>query len=248
VGIDLSKKNLAIAQRKLRLSRARDKISNLLRWLPGMPSKLPRKAPVFLHGHAERILNEPSLGEFDLIQCFGVLHHQPEPHVLLKAMASRLSPQGALRLMIYSYHGRSLERKIQQRYHHLWSRSAKRRYRGPSKVKLVLRFQLLRCWQLLNFTGILPSTRRRFRYLGLHRSAVADALMHPSDPGLPLDSLLDLAQQTGLEIVYCEGKVYGQGLLQGFENPKRTWHELVKADKRHDLLTNPLIIFKKRAP
>ena len=49
-----------------------------------------------------------SFGSFDFVVATGVLHHLPDPARGLASLVSRLSDKGVLRLMVYSYWGRSL--------------------------------------------------------------------------------------------------------------------------------------------
>lgn len=46
------------------------------------------------------------VGEFDVIDCSGVLHHLPDPVAGLASLAQALKPGGALSLMVYAAHGR----------------------------------------------------------------------------------------------------------------------------------------------
>jgi ubiquinone/menaquinone biosynthesis C-methylase UbiE len=57
----------------------------------------------------ESILNIPNLGlgQFDHIDCAGVLHHLADPDAGLKALVSVLKPDGAMSLMVYAPYGRS---------------------------------------------------------------------------------------------------------------------------------------------
>jgi 2-polyprenyl-3-methyl-5-hydroxy-6-metoxy-1,4-benzoquinol methylase len=45
-------------------------------------------------------------GEFDLINCVGVLHHLPDPIRGIKALASKLAPGGLLHIFVYAELGR----------------------------------------------------------------------------------------------------------------------------------------------
>ena len=47
------------------------------------------------------------LGEFDYIDCCGVLHHLPDPAEGLQALLSALAPGGGMGLMVYAPHGRT---------------------------------------------------------------------------------------------------------------------------------------------
>lgn len=53
------------------------------------------------------LLEAASLGPFDYIDCCGVLHHLADPQAGFDALASALSPDGGIGLMVYAPHGRS---------------------------------------------------------------------------------------------------------------------------------------------
>lgn len=57
----------------------------------------------------DSILNIPNLnlGEFDFVECNGVLHHLKDPDAGLKALTSVLKPTGAMNLMVYAIYGRT---------------------------------------------------------------------------------------------------------------------------------------------
>ena len=57
----------------------------------------------------DSILNIPDLhlGEFDFVECNGVLHHLEDPDIGLKALASVLKPGGGMNLMVYAPYGRT---------------------------------------------------------------------------------------------------------------------------------------------
>jgi len=88
----------------------------------------------------------------------------------------------------------------------------------------------------------------RFKYLGLNSKIVADALMHPSDPGLCLENILPMAERNNLKLIYCQAKIEAQGLLYGFENPLETWKKILSADRDRTLISNPTLIFTKSSP
>ena len=232
IGIDLSRKAIHKAKKKLTFH----SILNVL-----LQRKKLKKIE-FLLGNAEMILKEKAIGNFDYIQCFGVLHHQPDPFSVLSTIAERLNDGGLLRLMIYSYHGRKLERRIQNRYNKTWNSFLQKK---SFRLKIFSNYLQLRLWQFFNFIGFFKSTFKRFRYLGAGSATVADALMHPSDPGFPLSYFYEQAHLLGLELVYCEGKLEKQGYVLGFENPILAWNKIVEGDKKEELLTNPILIFRK---
>jgi len=58
----------------------------------------------------DSILNIPEmtdLGQFDLINCFGVLHHIDNPDKALSILSSVLKPKGGMVLMVYGRYGRT---------------------------------------------------------------------------------------------------------------------------------------------
>ncbi|MES2614923.1 MAG: class I SAM-dependent methyltransferase [Bdellovibrionota bacterium] len=233
VCVELSKKNIKIARKKLFFH-------CLLSYFKLNFSTQGKTE--FIVGDAGVILKQKYIGQFDYIQCFGVLHHQPNPEDLLSGISDRLVGGGYVRIMVYSYHGRRLERKIQKKYHLFWENISKTK---QFKVFIFYKLFLLRIWQLLNFFGLKKTTSLRFKYLGLNSKKVADALMHPSDPGLSLESILPMAEKYKLKLVYCQAKLEKQGLVYGFQEPLKTWASIVSADKKQTLLNNPILIFSK---
>ncbi len=233
---------LAVDLSKNAIHKARKKISfYLFLQSLGWHKKKPQMVE-FLVGNAEMVLREKAIGNFDFIQCFGVIHHQPQPYFLLNAMVERLNSFGIIRLMVYSFHGRKLERRIQSRYENIWNLFLKKRI---FKSKLFFNYFKLRFWQFFNFFGIFSSTFLRFRYLGPGSTTVADALMHPCDPGIPLTDIYNICVSLGLRLIYCEGKLENEGYLYGFEQPELTWQKIVEGDRKQELLSNPVLIFCK---
>lgn len=57
--------------------------------------------------HTGSLLEAPDLGEFDYIDCCGVLHHLPDPQAGFDALGRALAPGGGLGFMVYAPYGRS---------------------------------------------------------------------------------------------------------------------------------------------
>ena len=57
--------------------------------------------------HTASLLDAPDYGQFDYIDCCGVLHHLPEPDLGFQALSKALSPEGGLGMMVYAPYGRS---------------------------------------------------------------------------------------------------------------------------------------------
>ena len=53
------------------------------------------------------LLDAPDYGQFDYIDCCGVLHHLPEPAEGFRALRAALAPGGGLGFMVYAPYGRS---------------------------------------------------------------------------------------------------------------------------------------------
>ncbi len=73
------------------------------------------------------LLDAPTLGVFDYIDCCGVLHHLPDPNAGLKALRAALAPNGGLGFMVYAPYGRTgvypLQAAFNRLYGHLSPRS-----------------------------------------------------------------------------------------------------------------------------
>src|SRR6185503_18891719 len=59
--------------------------------------------------HTGSLLDLPTMnvGQFDYIDCTGVLHHLPDPSAGLAALVSVLQPDGGIGVMLYGQYGRS---------------------------------------------------------------------------------------------------------------------------------------------
>jgi SAM-dependent methyltransferase len=222
VGIDLSRRSLARARARFRLYRIAH---------PGVALE----PMAFREGDAVALLSGGTLGDFHFIQCFGVLHHQPDARPLLEAMGRSLVPGGVLRLMIYAHHGRRLERRLQRRFVS----------RDEAEKRSVLQSWRLWVWHLGGFIGLHRRLFRRFGYLGLSRRAVADALLHPSDPGLPLEHLLALCAEVGLTCRFCEAKIWKEGWVAAAGECSAFLTGLVAADRRCDIVSNIVLVLQK---
>lgn len=231
---DLSQRSLMRARLKVFLDSF---IKNIL-FLP-----LFRFKNIFIQGDASLKLLEYK-SHFSYIQCFGVLHHQPRPEVLFKSITDSLSADGILRLMIYSYHGRRLERRIQRKYDSIWSKKNK-----------VMRFFLLMkaffsiyLWRILKIFSSDKSLKARFQYLGLFPKPIADAFLHPSDAGLSLETLKALIKDNGYELISFEVHIYERGHLCKFHKEAKTlFEDAILEDKKGNLLSNPIFVLKKNA-
>ena len=213
--------------------------ASLLRAEALLHRHLPRRnTPVpwnitFLSGDAAVYLKQEPRPQFDFIQCFGVLHHQPNPRDFLHEMCMSLKERtGLLRLMVYSYKGRRLERGLQRR----WGRFS------------YLKSLVVLAWVVGKRLAHPFSWNRRFRYVGLRPNRIADAFLHPSDPGLPLENVTHWLADEGMDIVFCEAKIHEVGWVSGWgpKDASAVWQQICAADATEDLLTNPVLVAQKR--
>ena len=70
------------------------------------------------------LLEAGDLGQFDYIDCCGVLHHLPDPQAGFDALAAALAPGGGMGLMVYATYGRTGVYPLQQAFGALWPDAA----------------------------------------------------------------------------------------------------------------------------
>src|SRR5712672_1191224 len=120
------------------------------------------------------LLDLPSMpiGEFDYIDCTGVLHHLPDPAAGMRALASVLEPDGGIGVMLYGEYGRSGVYPLQELLRTL----------APPSMALEDRLAMAK--RLIRF---LPTTNlfRRNPYLNDHvtggDAGLYDLLLHSCD-------------------------------------------------------------------
>lgn len=86
---DITYVDLSRASRKLAEARAKARKLNSIRFITGS------------------LLDAPDLGQFDYIDCCGVLHHLPDPAAGFRALHQALAPGGGLGFMVYAPYGRA---------------------------------------------------------------------------------------------------------------------------------------------
>ncbi len=66
------------------------------------------------------LLEAADLGQFDYVDCCGVLHHLPDPEEGLRALRGALAPGGGLGFMVYAPYGRSGAYPLQSAFNRLF--------------------------------------------------------------------------------------------------------------------------------
>ena len=192
-GIDLSAGTLAVAQERCRRSGAER---------------------VQFH-HLSLYDADQLPGEFDLINCVGVLHHTPDPIRGIQALAQKLAPGGIFHIFVYGELGR-WEIKLMQQAIALLQGEQRGDYRDGVQVGRQV-------------FAALPETNRlvkreqeRWSIENQRDECFADMYVHPQEIDYNIETLFDLIDASGLEFV-------------GFSNPK-VWQLERLLAKAPDLL------------
>ena len=172
VHLDLSEASIDIARRRA----ARRNLNNI-RWVHDSLLSIPALA----------------LGEFDYINCSGVLHHLADPDAGLNALLSVRKHSGALGLMVYGKYGRTGVYQLQALLSKINDGSANSAQ------------QLANAKEVLN---VLPATNWFHRgrdlysdHIALGDAGIYDLLLHPQDRGYTVEELYAwLEDQHGLHL------------------------------------------------
>ncbi|WP_118167296.1 class I SAM-dependent methyltransferase [Nostoc sphaeroides] len=138
-------------------------------------------------------------GEFDLINCVGVLHHTSDPIRGIQALAKKLAPGGLMHIFVYGELGR-WEIQLMQKAIALLQGDKKGDYRDGVQVGRQI-------------FASLPENNRIVKYdkqrwsLENHKDEnFADMYVHPQEIDYNIDTLFELIDASGLEFI-------------GFSNP-----------------------------
>ena len=139
-------------------------------------------------------------GEFDFINCVGVLHHLPEPKKGIQALAKKLNPGGIIHIFVYAELGR-WEISLMQKAIALLQKDKRGDYRDGVKVGREI------FANLPENNRILKQEKERWALENHRDEAFADMYVHPQEIDYNVDTLFDLIDASGLDFV-------------GFSNPK----------------------------
>lgn len=143
---------------------------------------------------------EELAGQFELINCVGVLHHLPNPVAGIQALAKKLAPGGLLHIFVYAELGR-WEIQLMQEAIALLQGEKRGDYTDGIQVGREI-------FQTLPEDNPLVQ-REQTRWAGENQrdECFADMYVHPQETDYNLNSLFDLIDASGLEFV-------------GFSNPQ----------------------------
>ena len=139
-------------------------------------------------------------GEFDLINCVGVLHHTPDPIRGIQALAQKLAPGGLLHIFIYGELGRWEIKLMQQAIALL---------QGDQQGNYVDGVQIGRkiFASLPENNRLVKRERDRWAMENHKDECFADMYVHPQEIDYNIETVFELIEASGLDFI-------------GFSNPK----------------------------
>lgn len=154
-------------------------------------------------------------GEFDLINCVGVLHHLPDPVRGIQSLASKLAPGGIMHIFVYAALGR-WEIKLMQEAIALLQGNQLGDYRDGVKVGR----QIFAA--LPDDNRLVQREKERWSLENQRDENFADMYVHPQEIDYTIDTLFALIEASGLEFL-------------GFSNPQ-SWRLEPLLGKEPELL------------
>jgi SAM-dependent methyltransferase len=141
-------------------------------------------------------------GEFDLINCVGVLHHLPDPIRGIQSLAAKLARGGIMHIFVYAELGR-WEIQLMQRAIALLQGNQRGDYRDGVKLGRQI-FE-----SLPENNRLVKRERERWSLENQRDANFADMYVHPQEIDYNIETLFELIDASGLEFI-------------GFSNP-RAW-------------------------
>jgi SAM-dependent methyltransferase len=151
----------------------------------------------------ESINHVPYRGEFDYVVCTGVIHHNADPQATLEKLSAALKPSGILELMVYN------------RYHRIVTSSFQKAIRifGEEDEAIDFDAELGLAKKLINNVSVKDILERAFiQYMDWAESDLADLLIQPVEHSYTVESLEELADRCGLELVAPCISMYAKNL------------------------------------
>lgn len=138
-------------------------------------------------------------GEFDLINCVGVLHHTPDPISGIQALAKKLAPGGLLHVFVYGELGRWEINLMQEAIGLLQGDQ-----RGNYEDGVAVGRQLFNA--LPENNRLRQREKERWSWENQRDECFADMYVHPQEIDYNVNTVFELIEASGLEFV-------------GFSNP-----------------------------
>ncbi len=194
-GIDLSEKALEVAQTRCQRSGV-------------------KRAGVTFR-HLNLIEADQLSGQFDYINCVGVLHHLPDPIKGIQALAKKLAPGGFFHIFVYAELGRWEIQLMQQAIALLQGEK-----RGDYTDGVAVGRQIFSA--LPEHNRIVKREKERWSLENHRDASFADMYVHPQETDYNIHTLFELIDASGLEFL-------------GFSNPPY-WQLERLLDKAPDLI------------
>ena len=138
-------------------------------------------------------------GQFDLINCVGVLHHLPDPVKGLRTLALKLAPGGLMHIFVYAELGR-WEIQLMQQAIALLQGKQRQDYQKGIKIGRQLFATLPQDNRLVQYEA------KRWALENQRDECFADMYVHPQEIDYNVNTLFELIDASGLEFM-------------GFSNP-----------------------------
>ncbi|MBV6625953.1 MAG: methyltransferase domain-containing protein [Rivularia sp. (in: Bacteria)] len=140
-------------------------------------------------------------GEFDLINCVGVLHHTSEPIRGIQALANKLTPGGLMHIFVYADNGR-FEVRLMQEAIALLQNEKRGDYRDGVSVGRKI-FD-----SLPENNRIVKREKERWALENQRDENFADMYVHPQEIDYNIETLFELIDASGLDFVGFSNPTY----------------------------------------
>ena len=142
-------------------------------------------------------------GEFDLINCVGVLHHLPDPIRGIQSLAAKLAPGGLMHIFVYAELGR-WEIQLMQKAIALLQGNQRGDYQDGVKVGRQL-FE-----SLPENNRLVKREKERWSLENQRDANFADMYVHPQEIDYNIETLFELIDASGLEFIGFSNPQYWQ--------------------------------------
>lgn len=186
VGIDLSEKALEVAQARCQQS--------------GVAANHGGKIS-FHHLNLEAVAQ--LTGQFDLINCVGVLHHLPDPIAGIRALAHKLAPGGIIHIFVYAELGRREIQLMQKAIAFLQGDK-----RGDYRDGVWVGRQIFA--SLPENNRLVQREKERWSLENHRDESFADMYVHPQEVDYNVETLFELIDASGLDFVGFSNPDYWQ--------------------------------------
>jgi len=140
-------------------------------------------------------------GEFELINCVGVLHHLPDPIRGIQSLAAKLAPGGLMHIFVYAELGR-WEIQLMQKAIALLQGNKRGDYQDGVKVGRQM-------FEALPENNRIVKREKERWSLENHRDAnFADMYVHPQEIDYNIETLFELIDASGLEFIGFSNPLY----------------------------------------